>query len=42
MRICYVVAMVAEAQPFIERYGIKQVENFFAPLPSSSGCTLTL
>ena len=25
--------MVAEAQPFIERYGIKQVENFFAPLP---------
>ena len=33
MRICYVVAMVAEAKPFIERYGIKKVENFFAPLP---------
>ena len=33
MRICYVVAMVAEAQPFIERYGIKLVENFFSPLP---------
>ena len=33
MRICYVVAMKAEAQPFIERYGIKQVEGFFAPLP---------
>ena len=25
--------MVAEAQPFIERYGIKEVEGFFAPLP---------
>ena len=33
MRICYVVAMVAEAQPFIEKYGIQQVEGFFAPLP---------
>ena len=33
MRICYVVAMVAEAKPFIERYGIKEVEGFFAPLP---------
>lgn len=33
MRICYVVAMVAEAKPFIERYGIKEVERFFAPLP---------
>ena len=33
MRICYVVAMVAEAQPFIERYGIQLVENFFSPLP---------
>ena len=33
MRICYVVAMKAEAQPFIEKYGIKQVEGFFAPLP---------
>lgn len=32
-RICYVVAMVAEAQPFIEQYGIKQVEGFFSPLP---------
>lgn len=33
MRICYIVAMVAEAQPFIERYGIRKVEGFFAPLP---------
>ncbi|NLV52514.1 MAG: 5'-methylthioadenosine nucleosidase [Bacteroidales bacterium] len=33
MRICYVVAMVAEAKPFIERYGLKEVEAFFAPLP---------
>ncbi|MDE7117815.1 MAG: hypothetical protein K2O61_04125 [Bacteroidaceae bacterium] len=33
MRICYVVAMVAEAKPFIERYGIEEVKDFFAPLP---------
>ncbi len=33
MTICYIVAMVAEAQPFIERYGIKEVKDFFAPLP---------
>ena len=32
-RICYVVAMVAEAQPFIERYHIQEVKDFFAPLP---------
>ena len=32
-RICYIVAMVAEAKPFIDRYGIKEVEDFFAPLP---------
>lgn len=25
--------MVAEARPFIDRYGIKEVEGFFAPLP---------
>ena len=31
--ICYVVAMVAEAKPFIDRYGIKKVDNFFSPLP---------
>lgn len=33
MKICYIVAMGAEAQPFIERYGIQKVEGFFAPLP---------
>lgn len=33
MTICYIVAMVAEAKPFIERYGIKEVKDFFAPLP---------
>lgn len=32
-RICYVVAMVAEAQPFIEHYGMKEVKDFFHPLP---------
>ena len=31
--ICYIVAMVAEAKPFIDRYGIKKVDNFFSPLP---------
>lgn len=31
--ICYVVAMRAEAEPFIKKYGIKEVEDFFAPLP---------
>lgn len=32
-RICYVVAMVAEAKPFIDRYHIQEKEGFFAPLP---------
>lgn len=32
-KICYVVAMVAEAKPFIEQYGMKEKEGFFAPLP---------
>lgn len=31
--ICYIVAMVAEAQPFIDRYRINKVDDFFAPLP---------
>lgn len=31
--ICYVVAMQAEAQPFIDHYGVKEVEGFFSPLP---------
>ena len=33
MNICYIVAMEAEAQPFIDQYGVKKVEDFFAPLP---------
>lgn len=33
MKICFVVAMQAEAQPFIDRFGVNEVENFFAPLP---------
>lgn len=33
MKICYVVAMVAEAKPFIARYGMTEAEDFFAPLP---------
>ncbi len=31
--ICYIVAMRAEAKPFIEEYGLQPVEGFFAPLP---------
>lgn len=31
--IVYIVAMQAEAQPFIDAFGIKEQENFFAPLP---------
>ena len=33
MKICYVVAMVAEARPFIERYGMREMDGFFSPLP---------
>jgi len=33
MKICYVVAMQAEAQPFIEQYKMQKVEDFFSPLP---------
>lgn len=33
MIICYVVAMQAEAQPFIDAFGIEEVQDFFAPLP---------
>jgi len=31
--ICYIAAMVAEAQPFIEEYGLNEAKDFFAPLP---------
>lgn len=47
-KICYIVAMQAEAQPFIEKYGIKEKEGFFSPLPcklyegSVKGCTLNV
>lgn len=33
MKICYIVAMRAEAQPFIEQFGVQEVPGFFAPLP---------
>ncbi len=33
MKICYVVAMRAEAKPFIEHFGVKEVPGFFDPLP---------
>ncbi len=32
-KICYIVAMEAEARPFIEAYHIRLVPEFFAPLP---------
>lgn len=31
--ILYIVAMQAEAQPFIDAFGIAEVQDFFAPLP---------
>ena len=33
MNILYIIAMQAEAQPFIEHYGVEEVKDFFAPLP---------
>lgn len=33
MRICYIVAMRAEAQPFIESFGVELQKDFFSPLP---------
>lgn len=33
MKICYIVAMRAEAKPFIEHYGVELQDKFFAPLP---------
>lgn len=33
MKICYIVAMRAEAKPFIEHYGVELQEGFFGPLP---------
>lgn len=33
MKICYIVAMRAEAKPFIEHFNVELQEDFFAPLP---------
>ncbi len=33
MTICYIIAMEAEAQPFIEEFDVQEVPGFFAPLP---------
>lgn len=33
MKIAYIVAMVAEAQPFIEHYNVQLQKDFFATLP---------
>lgn len=33
MKICYIIAMRAEAKPLIECYGMEHREAFFAPLP---------
>lgn len=33
MKICYIVAMRAEAKPFIDHYNVELQEGFFAPLP---------
>ncbi|MBR6819032.1 MAG: hypothetical protein IKM71_00950, partial [Bacteroidaceae bacterium] len=33
MHICYIIAMQAEAQPFIDAFNVKEQEGAFAPLP---------
>lgn len=33
MNITYIIAMQAEAQPFIEHFGVKEMPDFFSPLP---------
>ncbi|MBO4661892.1 MAG: hypothetical protein J5630_04240 [Bacteroidaceae bacterium] len=33
MIIAYIVAMQAEAQPFIDNFGVQEVPGFFSPLP---------
>ena len=33
MKICFIVAMQAEAQPFIDRFGVSEAPGFFMPLP---------
>ena len=33
MHICYIIAMQAEAQPFIDAFHVKEQEGAFAPLP---------
>lgn len=33
MKICYIVALHAEAQPLIEKYNLSLVDDFFSPLP---------
>lgn len=33
MNITYIIAMQAEAQPFIEHFGVKELHGFFSPLP---------
>lgn len=33
MDITYIIAMQAEAQPFIEHFGVKEIPGFFSPLP---------
>lgn len=46
--ICYIVAMQAEAQPFIEEYNMEEIPGFFAPYPfrlyqtSIGGCRLSV
>ncbi len=33
MKICYIVAMEAEAKPFVEKFGVEKVESAFGKLP---------
>lgn len=33
-KICFIIAMHAEAQPLIERYGLQHIQDFFGDLPT--------
>lgn len=39
MKIIYIVAMQAEAQPFIDHFGVQEIEDFFNPLPCKLYCS---
>lgn len=39
MTIVYIIAMEAEARPFVDCFGVREVSGFFDPLPCKMFCT---